>query len=59
MLVDLRCACSELVQFAKLVESEASVFDNAGHRNRIDGVMPWNRDLASAIAHDDVLPGDD
>jgi hypothetical protein len=43
-------------QLAEFIDCEASILDDPRHSNGINGVMPWNRNLSNAVAHDDVLP---
>lgn len=42
-------------QLPKLVHSEPSIFRDATHGKRLNGIVAWDGDLADAIAHDDVL----
>ena len=42
-------------QLAEFVDRQACISDDTGHGNGIDGVVPWNCNLAYAIGHNNVL----
>lgn len=43
-------------QFAEFFDAEAGIADDTRHGDGIHGVVPWDRNFANSIGHDDVLP---
>ena len=44
-----------LKEFPELLGSETGILGDTAHRQRVDGVVPRNRDDPGAVGHDDVL----
>jgi hypothetical protein len=42
-------------KLAELPRRKAGILDNAAHRERVYGVMPWDGHDPPAVGHDDVL----
>jgi hypothetical protein len=44
-----------LEKIVELLRRKTRIADNSSHRERIDGIMPWDRYYSGTIAHDDVF----
>ena len=44
-----------LKRFSKRFDRETSISDNTAHRERVDGIMAWNREKPHTVRHDDML----
>jgi hypothetical protein len=46
----------ESKQFSELLVRQSDIADYVDHRNRVDGVVPGNREYPRSIGHGDVFP---